>query len=452
MSDAHTPQQQVWEELYKRFDPQRPPRQKRWRVERKYSPAREIASELARPMGGDKRFMLLGGLGSGKSTELHRIADQRCADGPVIFVDLVDHFEERINDPAALNRVQPWEVLLIIGLAVVQAGEQAFAHRWSKDLIGRFNEVGRKFEVPDGDGQPSFDAAKLASAVVVLAGGAVAVLAAGPAGVGVAAGLVAVGQAGAAVKWRFKLATPGRSRRSDQDERVQSLLGVVNQLLGELRSDGWKLTLFVDGLDRIDERDRIRALFVESALLGGLACDVVMTGPIALHEGVPEFETKMLTNAPVCDRRDPWSLNPRGLGIALCMEVFRRRSADLPAPLIPDPLLRKLVYYSGGRMREFVCLVRKVAGLAWDRSLDQADEEAVERAIETMREVTEACASTRRHRDLLCELLADPSRLPNDELVDEMLDLCVILPYPNQGEWYLPHPLLLKVKLPKPGS
>jgi hypothetical protein len=50
----------------------------------------------------------------------------------------------------------------------------------------------------------------------------------------------------------------------------------------------------------------------------------------------------------------------------------------------------------------------------------------------------------------LRELIDDPSELPNNPLVDEMLDVCLILLYPNDSEWYLPHPLLLKAKLPKP--
>ena len=34
----------------------------------------------------------------------------------------------------------------------------------------------------------------------------------------------------------------------------------------------------------------------------------------------------------------------------------------------------------------------------------------------------------------------------------DMLDVCLILPYPNESEWFFPHPLLLKVKLAKPSG
>jgi len=450
-----TPEQEIWAKLYERFDPERPAFDKAWRVERKYSPAQDIASELARPMGGPKRFMLLGGLGSGKSTELYGIAEQRSADGPVIFIDLVRHFEERVGDPAALDRVHPWEILLLVGLAVFHAGEASFGHQWTKAQREQFNDAGRDFLEDDKD-HPTFDVAKLASAVFVLAGGAVGAAVGGPIGAGVGAGLAATGQAGGGVQWRFKIGIPGRAPRSDQDARVQKLLDVVNTLIGDLQAYGQKLTTFVDGLDRIDDRARIRALFIDSTLLGGLECDVVLTGPIALHRGslrkhVRKFTTKILTNAPVVDRLDPWSWEPGGPGIDLCAEVYRRRTTDLPDDLVPDPLLRKLAYYSGGRMREFVKLLREIAGPAWDRSLKRADEAVVDRAIENMREVTEA-GLTKAHLGVLRELLADPGELPESELVADMLDVCLILPYPNDSEWYLPHPLLLKTKLAKPGG
>jgi hypothetical protein len=454
VSDPQTPEQRIWATVYERFDPERPAFESRWRVERKYSPAKEIASELARPMGGAKRFMLLGGLGSGKSTELYGIAESRSTAGPVVFVDLVTHFQERVADPAALERVHPWEVVLLVGLAVFHAGEETFQHHWSKEMRKRFDVACRAFM--DEDDQRTFDVAKLASAVAVLAGGAIGSVVAGPVGAGVGAGLVAVGQAGSSVQWRLKIGIPGRSPSSDQDARVQNLLDVVNAMIGELQGYGRRLTVFVDGLDRIDDRERIKALFVDSALLGSLECDVVVTGPIALHRGslrkhVRAFTTKILTNAPVVDRRDVWSWDPGGPGIELCIEVYRRRTGDLPAELVSEPLLHKLAYYSGGRMREFVRLVRGISGPAWDRSLPAADDIVVERAIEELREETEA-GLTKKHLAVLRELLEDPEQLPDNPVVAEMLDLCLILPYPNKSEWHLPHPLLLKDKLRKPAG
>ena len=453
MAESQTPEQKIWAELYERFDPEKPAFDRAWRVERTYSPAKEIARELARPMGKHKHFMILGGLGSGKSTELYGIAEGRSREGLVVFVDLVRHFEERVGDAAALDRVQPWEVLLLIGLAVFRAGEARFGHHWDSRLLERFNAAGRAFE--DEPEQGSFDAAQLASAVFVLAGGAAGGVIGGPAGAAVGASLAAVGEVGKSVTWRFKTGIPGREARSDQDARVQRLLDVVGSLIGEIQASyECRLTIFLDGLDRIKNRDRIQALFVDSSLLGSIGCDTVLTGPMALHWGslrkhVRQFTTKVLTNAPVIDRADPWNWTPGGPGIDLCMEVFQRRTIDLPVGLVPEHLLRKLAYYSGGCMREFVRLIREIAGPAWDRSVPSASDDVVERAIEQMRRESER-GLTRRHLDMLNDLLADPDVLPDDDdVVGELLDVSLILPYSNESTWHMPHPLLLKARIPR---
>lgn len=449
-----TPQQAVWAKLYERFDPEKPAFKREWRVERKYSPAKEIAAQLARPIGGPKRFMVLGGIGSGKSTELYGIAEQRATTGPVAFVDLVEHFEQRVADGPALERVQAWEVLLLIGLAVFEAGSK-LGHRWSKLLHDDLEAAGREF-VEDEAEKPTFDVGKLASTLVVLVGGAIGGAVAGPVGLGLGAGLVAAGEAGKSMQWRFKIGVPGRRDASDQEPRVQRLLDAVNTLIGDLQSTHeCRLTIFVDGLDRIRDVARARSLFIDSALLGNVECDIVVTGPLVLHwqslrKHVRHFSTRMLTNAPVLDRNDPWDWQHPGSGVDLCVDVFGRRVTDLPADLVPAPLVRKLAFYSGGRMREFVRLIRELCGPAWDRSLDRADETIVDQAIDELRHQTEG-GLTRKHLDILRALIANPTELPDDDKVPAMLDVCLILPYPNESEWYFPHPLLLKVKLPKPG-
>lgn len=437
-----TPEQKTWAKVYERFDPERPA-DRAWRVDRKYSPAKAIVDELARPMGGHKHYMILGGLGSGKSTELIGIAEARSERGPVVFLDLVKHFETRLNDIAALDRVQPWEVILLVGLGVFAAAEQRFGHKWSDELRKDFEAAGRSF-IDDPTKQGEFDLAKLASSVAALAGGALT------GSVAIGAGLIAVSEL--VKSFTFKIGIPGRAARSDQDQAVRQLLTAVNALIGALQGEySTRLTVFVDGLDRVKKRAQTEALFVESSLLGSLECDLVLTGPMALHWGslrkhVRRFTTKILTNAPVIDREAPRSCEPGGKGIDLCIEVFHRRTRDL-GEIVPEPILRKLAYYSGGRMREFVRLIRELSGPAWDRGLAQVTDEVVEQAIDNLREETEA-GLTQKHLDVLQQLLDNPDVLPDNDVVAEMLDLCLILPYPNKSEWFYPHPLLLMVKLP----
>lgn len=60
------------------------------------------------------------------------------------------------------------------------------------------------------------------------------------------------------------------------------------------------------------------------------------------------------------------------------------------------------------------------------------------------------------HLQLLQSILDDPEhRLPADvadATLDHLLTSFRLLPYPNQSEWYHPHPLLTLERLRLPGS
>jgi hypothetical protein len=59
------------------------------------------------------------------------------------------------------------------------------------------------------------------------------------------------------------------------------------------------------------------------------------------------------------------------------------------------------------------------------------------------------------HLRMLEEVAADPEhRLPEGPLAQELLRYGTLLPYPNESEWYYPHPLLTMhlVKVPSSKS
>ncbi len=123
----------------------------------------------------------------------------------------------------------------------------------------------------------------------------------------------------------------------------------------DLQQDlGRKILLVVDGIDRVRERATLRSLFVDSTLLASLDCHLVVPAPLTvlreLAWSVRGFETKELANVPVLQRSNPAAPGP---GIPFFCDLFRRRLADLgegdrtPAP-IPQPVLERLAYYSGG--------------------------------------------------------------------------------------------------------
>ena len=428
-----------WEQIYNRFDPEEPVPLERpgWRVERPYNPADQLKPEPNRPFG-DKRFLIIGTVGTGKSTELHQLAEARTERDFVIVVDLWSHFLDKVGDRSALDHVQPWEVIFLVGLHVYRAAEDR-GHHWSPDTAARLATARQRFG--DTDGGPMIDIAQLAKSVSVLVGGTL--------DGGAAAGVAALGAVMGSGRWTLPI---GRRKRTlDQDERVQDMLQVVNTLLGELQSAYKRVALFIDGLDRVRELETVHNLFVESSLLGKLVCTTVLTGPILVRRAglgatIRGFDTRVLANVPVLGADQPRTLSTEGG--RFFRAAWSRRVHELRAEAaIADAELDTLAWTSGGRAREFVRLVRMVAERSYDAGVDVTTPALVETVIDARRRTFELGVN-RRHVQLLEGVIADPRhQLPDDAETAVLLDRFWLLPYPNESEWYYPHPLLLLAKL-----
>lgn len=441
MTDART----FWRTLYERFDPEDPVTDPSWRAPREYSPAEDILEGLRRGFG-EKKYLLYGGVGTGKSTELLHIAEQRSAESFVVFVDLDRHFSTVIGDPDALLSVQAWEVVLLIALGVLRATSEKVGHKWKREDTEPLRAAVAAF-TGDSSGAAKLDIMQLASTVTVFVGGAVA----GPAGAVVGKGIEMLGEAVGTGTWDLRL---GRRRRiDDQDERAGALVAAVKVILQIVSSEYREVTVLVDGLDRLEDVEAVEALFVRSRLLSMLDVPTVMTGPIALsHRGIAKrirgFDPRPLANIPVLDEADP---AVHGKGVSVCIDAYRLRTRDLDpaAARFADASLATLAYFSGGVMREFAHLVRRVAEKCWDRSLEAADGEAIDAAIRVRRLLYEEGLDEKA--TALLRRVAKERSLPDDDSVPHLLRNWWLMPYPNRSVWWQPHPLLMISALTEAG-
>ncbi len=440
MSAAET----FWETVWERFDPELPPAKPEWRVERPYSPRDKIIEGLGFKFSHQKRYLMIGTVGTGKTTELQAIAHAYSQDRMVVFFDVHRHFDDTVKDRGALDHIEPWEVLFLIGLAVYGAAKEQFGIAWSQDHLRPFQDAVDAFagETEPGKKRPSIDIAKLAATMLIHAGG----LAGGIA----ATGLQLVGSAAKSSRWEFPIGGRRESQLSDQDGKVRNLLDAVNLLIGTIQSKHMPLLIAIDGMDRIRQATTTQRLFTESTLLGSLSCATVVSGPLALRRKglasqVRHFEPQVLANVPVLDQEEP---GRKGPGIEFLIEIYRRRVQDLGRPEgdsgISESFLGEFAYYSGGRVRDFIKLVRMAAERALHRKLAAVDSPIVEGCIDERRRLMEM-GLNRGHLDLLEAVARDPDHvLPDNKLVDSLLDQWCLLPYPNESEWYYPHPLLMK--------
>jgi hypothetical protein len=449
-SSSKESRQRFWEAVYNCFNPIEPVSDPELRVPRDgaYSPAEGAVRSLLSPFG-TRRVLVAGAIGSGKSTELLLIAERLAPERVVVVFDLWHHMERSVKDAAAIEHLQAWELIGLVGLAILRVGKERFSHDWK----GADRALADALTAQSRSGS-ELDVAKLATGLAVTVGGALGALAGGPAGgaagaVVTSSGLEALKAIGSAWSWKIGL-SPER-KESDQDEGVREVVAATRAIIESLRDGlgGKKIVIIIDGLDRVRRPEGFEGLFVESDLLRSLPCDVVVSAHLAMvqrYRGRLRFEQRFdLANEPVADRQDPWK---PGRGIGFFRELVDRRlraleDVEVPPDVLPAPLLERLAWCSGGRLRDFMGFMRSISEQAYGSALERVDEELVNSVVD---------AERRRRSDglndeeikLLESIVRDPAhRLPGDPIAISLLEQQLILSYPNEDAWYLPHPLLM---------
>lgn len=439
----------VWQRLHERFDPQQPANDPVWRVEREGSPAKVVGETLDLPFG-IPRAMVTGTVGTGKTTELLKIADDRKAKELVIVLRLDNHFTFTVGDPAAIQTVSPWEVCFLAGLAILRAAEEngfVFPEIHRRELALAWKAAAT---AAGAEQVPEIDVAKLAKQLAV----SVSTFVGGPAGA-VLTALSGVAEAG---RWSLPF---GRQPKvlADGDMSVRSVLQSVNLLIGLVQKSVRPVLLIVDGLDQIRDVARAKALFVDSQMIASLDSRLVVSGPFALRHSQYAAAVSSsfahvapLVNLPVLRQDDPTELGP---GVPFFRELYQRRVAGVGArasDLLADPLLARLAYYSGGRVRSFVTMIRRLSEVAYTADAPAITEPMVERVLDERRRHQET-GLHRGHLRVLQAIADDPEHaLVEDPLVEELLVSASLLPFPNESEWYYPHPLLMMHKLKPSGG
>lgn len=434
-----------WERVHRAFDPLIPAgdveHEEIVRIERPYSPLSALEEEMVFPQGF-QRALIVGAPGSGKTTELLALLRQTSRLRPIL-VDLRQHFQDQRGDVTALDHLQPWEVLVVIGLAVFRYGKEQLGHRWNK---GQVAALRAGIATPSGRTPAEVDVAGLAAEVAVLAVEEVA-----PPGGRVALRLLKAVGAEVSAKLPLGLPRAPDAVLTDQDQGVRQLLHAVSAMLLTLSEDYGKPTLLlVDGVDRGDAT-LARRLYEDSEILARLPCHQVMTADLSLRQRNLRggWRSHFLGNIPVIDKESPMQPGP---GCDFFTELWRGRAeaAVAETDLVPESILLQLGWASGGLIRMFCEMMQDLAKRAWAED-GRATPGMAELVVDTWRRRWEEDITA---SDIaVLEAVAAAHRLTGQHAREpELLDERCIVAWPNQSRWHFPHPLLLLqlVQLPEP--
>lgn len=479
MLPAMSGHERFWREIHACFDPMEPVgiEQPGLHVARDsdYNPIARLERQVSVPTRDRCRFLLTGAIGNGKSSELNHLAGRLAGHRIVILFDIYDHLQSRVRDAKALDRLQMWELLGLIGLAIYRGGQERLGHKWKDEPRKLEKALGVLREADAPGSSAEIDVVALARGMTVAAGGVAGAVLGGPLGAAAGrragesamqAGKAVVKAVAEATDWSWKLGLFDNKVRGDQDGEVKDVLNAVNGLIMSLQQDlGRPLLLVIDGLDRIRESERIRSLFIESSMLAKLVCDLVLTAPLELmRRDGPEVEQFVLTdlhNVPVLDRDDP---RKSGSGLGFFRELVERRVELVrqslardgllgPKDPFPEEIVDRFAYYCGGLTREFVAMIRGASLEALIDGREQIDDEIVERVLREERRRKEYYMD-KDQIAVLEAIMCDPKHeLPGGDLAVDLLREKRLLAYPNKTTWYYPHPLLTLALLdPQLGS
>jgi hypothetical protein len=403
------------------------------RVERPYSPIGRLIKNLGFPTGTE-RVLVYGASGNGTTTELlaayAALHKQLC----VIFIDVYAHMHQR-GAEVAVAHLQPWEVLAIVGLGLYRFGEEVLQVEWTDDETHALVEG---LISPSGLTSATLDVRALAGEIALL--------------------LVESVSPAAGVVWKIKqaltthlsgaslpLGRPERPVEDDQSPRVQRLQHVVNRLIGRINKKcGRPVLLILDGLDRGD-RALAQRLFERSSLLARLPCHQLVAAPVSVsphHTKV--YSPSPIANVPVIQQHSPPMENPEGVAFFVRLWRSRAERAQVSPELIPESLLRRVGWASGGEVRLFLQMLQEVVKAAWLEG-GVLNGLLVEAVIDEYRRRWEWEVGTTKVKRLAETL---HSRQHDDtEQFNDLLDARCVLAYPNETVWYYPHPLLTLSKL-----
>lgn len=417
-------------------------------AERETAPFSKLASSLAvAEQPAEIKVILCGARGSGKSTELVRLAREVQDHFCVIEADLGRGLPE---DGGTLA------IVTILGVAALHA-----IARWSAP-----GEGGAEIATPAEVVPPSKGARQLESALKRF-GEAVPAIAELVSGVGSVVTLFAPGT-GAALKAAGvagKAAGVGASKLSDalgrgplggrlkpeQIDDARAVVNAVNTILEELRElAGRPPLLLVDGLDKRTGFDDVELALSDEHLLRDLDAALILTGPVNLRHD-PRFRAvpgglrlSLLYNIPVRERDGQDRAVPGEAGVAVFRDLYARRQAgaDLPEDMIATELVERAADLSSGIVRDFLRMLHAACENALEGGRRQVSEGDLDAAVKAQRLEMQGYLNQG-----LIETLGrvlDKGTVPAGEKADTLLFENFIACYPNGNLWYRPHELIVE--------
>lgn len=446
MSDARQDLLNHWRPILRALDPHRElglGEIEALYAERPAAPYKELATDFTiAEQPSALKVILCGARGSGKSTELTRLAHEISAEFCVVHTDLAAGLPDQASTlavvtllgVASLHAIKSWQGSDdVVDHSAIRTGDRLQA------ALGKFGQaVPKVSQLLDG----------ISGIVTVFDPATAAALAT------TSMGLKATDAAmNAGAELRHALARgplEGRLKPEQRDD-AKAIVDAVNEILTELEQlAGRPPLLLADGLDKRTGIDEVALALGEEYLLRELQAPMVLTGPVNLRHdprfrAVPgNFRLALLYNTPVCERTKDGGVGTSELGIGMFRDLYQRRqsAANIPPDLIASDLLDRAALMSSGIVREFLTILTAACKYALREHRRDVAAEDLDAAIKARRLEMEGYLNE-QHITILRRVL-DKGVVPAGEEADTLLFENFVACYSNGHIWFRPHELIVQ--------
>lgn len=233
--------------------------------------------------------------------------------------------------------------------------------------------------------------------------------------------------------------------RRQFESNLSELLMRVDEIIAAIAQEAGKPVLaVVDGLDKIWNLEQAKQIYYA----GGVnllipRCKIVYTVPLALFYAQEFGQIRVtfdgtfpLPNVKVNDRQG----QAHEPGRAVLRELITRR---MQPDLIGAEARERLVELSGGVLRELVALTRDACSNARAQEHAQIEVQDAERAASQVRNLYRTMLTPRQFR-ALWQVHTSPTKQPRDNaLAEQLVHNLSLLGYANDENWWDVHPVVL---------
>ena len=423
----------VWAKVHGAFDPGEVlvgARSREIYCEREHSPFELIRREFDPALKPSRPPIVFftGHRGSGKSSMLWRLLDRFKRDYFVVYFDIEHNLDSR-----TANQI---DLLYLIGATIFQVAEQEGLKPDPENLRLLADSVYALTETKKEKKDESLDVVELARNLLCFGAGAL--------GGGFGEKLAA------AVLKPFNF-TSGLSdevvRKRQIEPQVQKIITNVNIIIADVQVKADRPPLLVvDGLDKLQQYEQAKLIFLDSRALFGPVCRIIYTVPMLIYttpafgQAEEEAASHFLPSVKLFEKTSAARYEP---GYEALREVVARRLLPLglrAADLFEPEALDLLIGKSGGIMRWLIRLVRDACIRARIRGQDKVDLSVATWAVDdfaarlgqrlTMKQI----AALRQVRE--------NKRPAGDAEAGELLHSLLVVAYRNKRTWFDVHPLI----------